>query len=89
MYDIKDNNEKFVSLDEFIDNLSHGGEVEFIYRDKKYSITHPDGKICFTEQYNDESQKDFNSIQELLDFSIEGNKIKDIVTIIQPFFRCF
>jgi hypothetical protein len=89
VHKIKNDNEKFDSLDEFIDNLSRGGEIEFIYKDKKYSITHPDGKLSFIEQYNEESLRYFNSIQELLDFSIEGDKIKDIVTIIQPFFRCF
>jgi hypothetical protein len=89
MQRIKGNNEKFESLDEFIDNLSRGGEIEFIYKDKKYSIIHPDGKLSFLEQHNEESFIDFNDIHELLEYSIENNKIKDIVTEIEPFFRCF
>ena len=88
-YRIKSNNEKFDNLAEFIDNLERGGEIEFTYNCKNYSIAHPDGKLCFIEQYNDQSMMDFNNIQELLEYTIDDKKIKDIVTIIQPFFRCF
>ena len=89
MFKIKGDNEKFESLDEFIDNIERGGEVEFIYNNKKYSITHSDKKICYIEQGNALSIRDFVDINELLDFTIEGNKFKNIVKEIQPFFRCF
>jgi hypothetical protein len=89
MYRIRKIDEKFDSLDEFIDNIERGGEIEFAYNNKNYSITHSGGKLCFVEQYNAQSAVDFNIIQELLEYTIDGKKIKDIVTIIQPFFRCF
>jgi hypothetical protein len=86
---IKGNYKKFNNLDEFIDNLSRGGEIEFIYKNKKYSITHPEGKLCFIEQNNIISERIFYNIQELLKYTIEDEKIENIVTEIQPSFRCF
>ena len=88
-YRIKSNNEKFDNLAEFIDNLERGGEIEFVYNSKNFSITHSDGKLCLIEQSKDQSMVDFNNIQELLEYVIDDKKIKDVVTIIQPFFRCF
>jgi hypothetical protein len=89
MYGIKGNNDKFNTVDEFIDNLNRGGEIEFIYNNKRYSITHDDNELCFIEQYKNNSIKYFHNIQELLEFHLEENIIKDIITIIQPIFRCF
>jgi hypothetical protein len=82
------NNKHFETVEEFVDNLQRGGEIEFTYRNKIYSITHPEGRLCFIEQYNNNSLKYFDSIDELLNFSIENNLIKNIVTKIQPIFRC-
>jgi len=41
MREIKGFTDKFNSLEEFIDNLNRGGEIEFSFGEKKYSITHP------------------------------------------------
>jgi len=88
-FKFKEDNDPFESVEELVDNLSRGGEIEFTYKEKKYSITHPDGKLSFGEEYNEESYKDFDSIDALLEYEVEGEKIRDIVTLIQPFFRCF
>jgi len=78
----KEYDEKFETVEEFKTLISHGGEVEFTFENKNYSITHPEGVICFMEAYNYESEKYF-------DHEINGKKLRDIVTIIQPFFRTF
>ena len=85
----KSDNDHFDSIEEFVDNLSRGGEVEFFYKEKKYGITHPCGKPFFYEAYNEASERTFDSIEELLTHKIDGERICDIVTLIQPFFRCF
>lgn len=85
----KEYDEKFETIEEFKTLISHGGEVEFTFENKNYSITHPEGIICFMEAYNYESEKYFDSVEGLLDHEINGKKLRDIVTIIQPFFRTF
>jgi hypothetical protein len=43
----------------------------------------------FIEQGNERSRMKFNQFDELLNHQIDGQKIFDIATEIQPFFRCF
>lgn len=86
---IKNNHDKFESVKEFIDFLNRGGEVEFRFNNKIYSITHGNNSLYFIEQYNMLSQQTFSSICELLEYKIENYKIYDIITVIEPFFRTF
>jgi len=86
---IKNNNDNFESVEEFIDFLNRGGEVEFRFNNRKYSITHGNKNLYFIEQYNMLSEQVFSSVDELLDYKIENHKIYDIITVIEPFFRTF
>ena len=86
----KEYDEKFETVEEFKTLISHGGEVEFTFENKNYSITRLEkDRIHFMEAYNYESEKYFDSVEGLLDHEINGKKLRDIVTIIQPFFRTF
>ena len=89
MYRIKGFNEKFESIEEFVDNLERGGEVEFTYGNGKYSLTHSGGKILFIKIGYDKSLREFQDIYQFLEWEIEGETIKDIVPKMQPYFRCF
>jgi len=86
---IKNNNDNFESVEEFIDFLNRGGEVEFRFNNRRYSITHGNKNLYFIEQYNALSEQMFSSIDELLDYKIENHKMYDIITVIEPFFRTF
>ena len=86
---IKNNNDNFESVEEFIDFLNRGGEVEFRFNNRIYSITHGYKHLYFIEQYNALSEQMFSSIGELLDYKIENHKMYDIITVIEPFFRTF
>ena len=86
---IKNNNDNFESVEEFIDFLNRGGEVEFRFNHRIYSITHGNKNFYFIEQYNLLSEQVFSSIDELLDYKIENHKMYDIITVIEPFFRTF
>ena len=86
---IKNNNDNFESVEEFIDFLNRGGEVEFRFNNRIYSITHGYKHLYFIEQYNALSEQMFSSIDELLDYKIENHKMYDIITVIEPFFRTF
>ena len=86
---IKNDNDKFETVDEFIDFLNRGGEVEFKFNNRIYSITHGNKNFYFIEQYNALSEQVFFSIDELLDYKIENHNLYDIITAIEPFFRTF
>ena len=58
---IKNNNDNFESVEEFIDFLNRGGEVEFRFNNRIYSITHGYKHLYFIEQYNALSEHDENA----------------------------
>ena len=89
MYPIKNDNDNFESVDEFIDTINRGGEIEFEYRKIKHSITHSAEKIYYVEMGNEISLAEFNNIAELLRFKILGKEIQEIVLEMRPFFRIF
>lgn len=86
---IKGNNDKFDSIEEFIDFFRRGGELEFTYNERNYSITHWKNKLVFIEQHKEDTEKRFSTVDELLNYRIDRKKLNDIVTEIQPFFRTF
>lgn len=88
-YEYKGHHSKFGSTVEFISYLARGGELEFIFKSKKYSITHPENRLCCTQIGVDSSTVFFDSLNELLEYKIDNNKVKDIVTKIEPYFRRF
>lgn len=89
MLTIKGNEDKFESVEEFIDNMHRGGEVEFLFNNKRYSITRTGAMMCLIEIGHRKSEKVFCEINELLDHKIEDQRVRDIITIIEPYFRCF
>lgn len=86
---IDDINKGFLSIDELIDNISRGGEVEFEYRNKKYSITHTSEAIHVMEFNNYNTLKVYNSAKEIISYRIGEERIKDLLDKIKVTFRCF
>lgn len=72
-----DNN--FYDERDLVDCLNRGCEVEFLYNDKKYSITHADGGISIIEFYNEDSEKTYSTAEQSLEYEIEGKMLKDII----------
>jgi len=88
MYPIKGDSDRFESVGEFIDNLSRGGEIEFVYNGDQYSIVHSGSRLVLVHVASQDDHF-FDSIDQLLDFKIDDKCVRDIVTEIQPTFRCF
>lgn len=86
---IKEIDEKFESIEEFSENIARGGEVEFVYNNKKFSITRQNNNIYLIEIGNNQSEREFSDINQLLDYKIDNCIFRDIVTLIEPYFRCF
>ena len=81
--------DNFKSLDELFDNISRGGEVEFTYSGKSYSITHSDRGIHFMEANKYETEKIYNNPNEVADYFIDNKKFSEILKDITVTFRCF
>lgn len=86
-------NDNFKSIEELFDNVQRGGEVEFVYNNKQYSITHfregQEKQIHVMEYYNYDSLVIYKSVNEIGEYTIESEKLKDIITKIEVTFRCF
>lgn len=86
-------NQNFSSFEELLDNLIHGGEIEFRYGKKDFSITHGiiQGEKCLfvMEQYNEASMKTYYSPIDVGRYDIAGEKIIDIVPKLKITFRSF
>ena len=86
---------KFHNIVELIENVKHGGEVEFIYNNNHYSITHfgddNEHKISVMQAYNTNSQMilDFSELTKLGEYMVENQKLKHIISKCQIVFRCF
>lgn len=78
-----------LSIDDLIDNISRGGEIEFEYRNKKYSITHTSETILVMEFNNYNTLEVYNSAEEIIDYKIGEERIKDLLGKIKVTFRCF
>lgn len=80
--------DKYKNVNELLDDVEIGLEIEFQYNDKKYSITYSDNGIHLIEFYKEETEKIYSSIEEAVNnFDIDGNILKDIIEDIEILFR--
>ena len=63
--------------------------LTYIFENQKYSTTQPGDRLCFIKIGDEESIQFFDKVDELLDFRIHNKKIRNIITEIEPYFRCF
>lgn len=81
--------ESFDSMEELIENISMGGEVEFEYNGKQYSITHIPEGVVVLQAYRYSTQKIYKNAFEIIEYKINGKKISEIIDDIKITFRCF
>lgn len=91
---------RFETISDFKWCMKCGGEVEFIWKGKSYSITHPHGIINIGEGYyvdhdgiarNVESHEPCKEVEGLdaetadgiLEYVIDGDRLRDIITQVQ------
>ena len=74
---IEDN--KFETISEFKWCVDNGGEVEFEYNDTVYNITHPEGRIYICEAFKPETEMICDTAEEVLEYIIEGKKLREII----------
>ena len=73
---------KFNTISDFKWCVIHGGEIEFVWKDKIYSITHDTNKrIGISQIYRQDTEQIYENVDQLLTYTLEtGKKLNDIIT---------
>ena len=84
----------FTSIADFKQCMFHGGEVQFTYSGKDYGVfpfqrQKPESKDQFYiwQTGNDDSEAWYDTTDDLLDYDIEGKKLREIITEVEVFER--
>ena len=71
---------RFKTINEFKWCVNDGGEVEFIWNNITYTITHPEGKINISEANKPETENWCNSADEVLEYRVGKDRLRDVIT---------
>lgn len=73
---------KLNTISDFKWCVIHGGEIEFVWKDKIYSITHDTNKqIGISQIYRQDTEEVYENVDQLLTYTLEtGEKLNDIIT---------
>ena len=71
---------KFEDLDDFLDSLLRGREIVIEYHGKQYGIFYLEKGFYVAQSYHDETKKVYSTPDDALKYTIDGVKIKDIIT---------
>ncbi|MBQ4082410.1 MAG: hypothetical protein IJC55_03845 [Clostridia bacterium] len=90
---------QFESIRDFKGCVDRGGEVEFNWKGKSYTVAHDHEKICISEgcylkegkYYNALSHTEYDiseewrcdTVDEILEYSVGGDRLRDVVTQIE------
>ena len=74
---------KFEDLDDFHDSLLRGREIVFKYNGKESDIFLFDDGIHVAQSYQKKKKKVYSTPDDALKYTIDGVKIKDIITTVE------
>lgn len=75
---------RFKTISEFKDCVIRGGEIEFAWNKKSYSITQRlSGEIGISEAYRQDTEKLCKSADEVLEYLIDGVRLRNIITEVE------
>lgn len=78
---------QFESISDFKWCLKCGGEIEFDWIGKSYGIGHDEKGIVLYEANNSESEKFFETADDVLDEFFNGKKLREIIKDIDVTMR--
>ncbi len=81
--------DRFKTISEFKECLIRGGEVEFDWKGKSYSITHYNEKIAISEANKQETEVLCDTADEVLEYMVGEDRLRDVVTQILVESRSF
>lgn len=75
---------RYGSLEEFVNEIEMGLDIEFLYNGKHYSLGPVNGGFEIAEAYRQETAQVFPTARDLVEKYMIGDKpLKDIVTEIE------
>lgn len=75
---------RFKSISDFEDCMIRGGEVLFEYHNKEFSITHRlDCQTGISQSFMQETEKICKDADEVLEYVIDGIRLRDIITEVE------
>ena len=78
----------FKTISEFKWCINDGGEVEVVWNNKTYGITRDEkGVIGIYEAYKPETEKLCKDVDEVLEYIIDGMRLRNIVTKVKVVMR--
>lgn len=81
---------RFMNLDEFLDNISRGGEIEFIYKGRAYFVGLTEcGEYIVYEQGDSLSEHYYSTPADVCCYRIGDEKLGDVIIKADITFRCF
>lgn len=85
-----DMEKQFMNLGEFLDNISRGGEVEFVYKGRAYFVgLTGTGEYTVYELHNYQSECCYSTPEEVCFYKIGNENLGDIIIKANITFRCF
>ena len=71
---------RFITISDFKTCMRWHGEVEFTWNGSTYSITHRKGKIAISLSYRQETEKLCDTADEVLDYMVGSDRLRDVIT---------
>ncbi len=72
---------RFVSISDFKDCMRWGGEVEFLWNNVSYSITHiGDEQISISVSFKQETEKIYDTADDALEYMVGSDRLRDVIT---------
>ncbi len=95
--------DRFKTISEFKWCVNDGGEVEFEWKGNRYSITHPEGRINISagyykkdgkyynmntnEEYSTDDEMWADTADEILEYNVGGDRLRDVITQVKVWSR--
>ena len=71
---------RFVSISDFKDCVTRGGEVEFVWNGVTYCIFHHYGKFAIAVAYRQDTEKLCDTPDEILEYRVGADRLRDVIT---------
>ena len=71
---------RFVSISDFKECMRWHGEIEFIWNGVRYGITPDKDRIAIYVARQQESEKIFDTADEVLEYMVGTDRLRDVIT---------
>ena len=74
---------RFTTISDFKTCMKWHGEVEFIWKETLYNITHrSNGKISISMAYREDTEKLCDTADEVFEYMLGSDRLRDVITSV-------